>query len=464
MPETQKKYEKDNGAQRRFEEYFAIHRKDPVSDPVLKKYRETYGFQDETEQLYITACAPTVIYFVKWVLEQAHQKKLKRLYFLARDGYQFYMAAKYLCKVWKLDMDCRYLRVSRFAMRVPEYHLLGKGCLERICIGGIDVTFEKIMKRAALTDAEALQVAKQAGWQEKYKEILNYQQILELKKELMQVDCLFEYINAHSKTAYQNTMGYLTQEGLLEDVAYGLVDSGWIGTLQQSIQRLLRTAKTNVTLEGFYFGLYELPKDITQSRYHGYYFEPRKGLSRKVYFSNSLFEAIFSATEGMTLRYEKKNMRYVPITDSRQNQNWKRLAQNNEALEKYLEIYSEVERVFKRGAKRELRTVKGLLSLFMARPSALEIAAYGQQVFSDDVLEHDMRSVAAKLSDEDIKNQRLVRKLLVIFGLRKAVLRESAWIEASVVMNGVHINLYLRHVAFYKYFVYIRKMLKQLGT
>ena len=76
------------------------------------------------------------------------------LYFLARDGYQMYLAARQLCKQYDLDIECRYLKVSRYAVRVPEYHLLGERCLERICVGGIDVTFEKIMQRAALTDKE----------------------------------------------------------------------------------------------------------------------------------------------------------------------------------------------------------------------------------------------------------------------------------------------------------------------
>ena len=84
----------------------------------------------------------------------------------------------------------------------------------------------------------------------------------------------------------------------------------------------------------------------------------------------------------------------------------------------------------------------------MAKPSMLEIQTYGNQIFSDDVLEHDMKSVAARLSDEDIKNQWLFRKLLIIFGIRKSVLRESAWLEASVVLNGVDTERYLKHVAF----------------
>ena len=101
-------------------------------------------------------------------------KRKKRLYFLARDGYQMYLAAQQLCKQYDLDIECRYLKVSRYAVRVPEYHLLGERCLERICVGGIDVTFEKIMQRAALTDKEAEEIAALAGYTENYRKVINY--------------------------------------------------------------------------------------------------------------------------------------------------------------------------------------------------------------------------------------------------------------------------------------------------
>ena len=132
--------------QQRLKEYINILEKYPTALHITDIYQKSYGFQSETEELYVAACAPTAVCFVKWVLQEALQKGLKRLYFLARDGYPFYVTARHLCQTWKLDIDCRYLSVSRYAMRVPEYHLMGRDCLDRICIGGIDVTFKKIMK------------------------------------------------------------------------------------------------------------------------------------------------------------------------------------------------------------------------------------------------------------------------------------------------------------------------------
>lgn len=124
---------------------------------------QSYKKARSEKEIYERVLAPTLYEFVLWVLQEALQSRKKRLYFLARDGYQMYLAAQQLCKQYDLDIECRYLKVSRYAVRVPEYHLLGERCLERICVGGIDVTFEKIMQRAALTDKEAEEIARLPG-------------------------------------------------------------------------------------------------------------------------------------------------------------------------------------------------------------------------------------------------------------------------------------------------------------
>ena len=76
------------------------------------------------------------------------------------------------------------MNVSRYSLRAAQYHLLGKKSLDFICIGGICVTFEKIMKRACLTEQEAKQIAELCDYSDKYTKILNYKEIQKLKKLL----------------------------------------------------------------------------------------------------------------------------------------------------------------------------------------------------------------------------------------------------------------------------------------
>ena len=456
----------------------------------LQSYKEIRS----EKEVYMQVLAPSVYEFVLWVLREAEQSGKRRLYFLARDGYQMYLTAQYLCKLYQLDIECRYLKASRYAVRVPEYHLLGEKCLDRICVGGIDVTFEKIMQRAALTQEEGEAIAALSGYLEDYRKVINYHEVMQLKEKLRQIPLLFHYIEQHSKEASQTTIGYLEQEGLLESVPYALVDSGWIGTIQQSIKHLLWKKQPGREVEGYYFGLYEIPQGEMKEYYHSFYFSPWGEIRRKVHFSNSLFEAVFSAPEGMIVSYamqnDNGNVTYVPVADSRENLNQERIRQYICWLEEFLKhqgmqiktggnpdsSFSEkstdsslseklTEQNWKKLPEPDGKLVEQLLSKFMGNPTVFEAEAYGSLLFSDDVKEENHQSVSAQFSEQEIRNHHFFNRLLIMTGIRKTVLHESAWIEGSIVScktldeKGRAKNR--RHAVFYKYVIYLRKWLKQ---
>lgn len=404
---------------------------------------------------------PVLMEYVKWVLLKAKKDGKQRLYFLARDGYPMYLVARFLCRCWKLEIDCRYLKVSRYALRVPEYHLLGRTCVERICLGGIDVTFEKIMRRAALTKKEILEVARLIGYEGYCDQILSYHEIQKLKKKLQQQEIFFQYVYQHSQKAYPAAMGYLMQEGLLEEISYGIVDSGWTGTLQQSLKNLLNSQKQGLSLEGYYFGLYEIPYGENKGDYHSYYFTPTTGIRRKVYFSNSLFESIFSEPSGMTIGYCRIEGIYAPIRERMTNLNQAQMERNIELLESYLKEYEKHSFSKKEKCQSDdVRLVEQLLKNFMGMPAQIEVKAFGGNWFCDDVLEKEVQKVSADLSEEEIRRQHFFRKMFIMLGMRKESIHESAWIEGSIVKNGRHVKRNLRQVRWYKYILYIRKRIK----
>lgn len=398
--------------------------------------------------------APTLVCFVEWVLKEAAKEGKKRLYFLARDGYLMYRAAKILADGQQPDIELRYLKVSRFALRRAEYHLLGADVCDMLCAGGIDITFEKIMKRAALNEAEAAEIAdslRQRLPENFFQGTLSYVQLQHLKKELREIPKFLQYVNRHSLECYPDTVGYLQQEGIQEDIAYAVVDSGWIGTIQKSLEHL-----SGKRIEGYYFGLYELPQGAVRSQYHGYFFMPKSSIKRKVYFSNCLFEAVFSASEGMTLGYEKDGIFYKGTESGQRNPNAGWMEKNERLLEDYLKRYLQEEGTA--GGHSE-KTVERLLCTLMGRPKKFEAEALGNLLFCDDVLEMQMQQVAAKLPEEELKKQQLLHRLLVKSGLVKEELHESAWLFGSIVSGGKHIYRRLFQAKIYQYLMYIRKAL-----
>ena len=430
----------------RIRERIDYYRKIINSRPI---YRDALQKQ-KGSSLYNTAMIPVLIEFVIWVIGQAEQKGIKRLYFLSRDGYQMFLVAKDLCRKMNIDIEIRYLNVSRYSMRVPEYAMLGKKCLDRIFIGGIDVTFRRIMKRAALTDDEINDVAAECGISDELDRLLNYQEIITLKNKFASNRKLLDYIQKHSKEAYPNAIGYLKQEGLLDDIKYGLVDSGWVGTLQQTIRHLTQKDR----IDGFYFGLYETPRDEDPGMYHGFYFNPETGLDRKSYFSNCLFEAVFTSAEGMTVGYTKEKNRYIPQMDMEQNPN-KEIIQDN--VRQLLSYLNEIVRYDKQS---DIHFAESILRTLMARPTMLEVEEFGNLLFSDDVLEGNLKKVATELNHEEIVNQRFIPKMLIMLGVSKKEIHESAWIEGSIVRLGDSVDKSLRSAKRYKKFVYIRKRIQ----
>lgn len=413
----------------------------------------------ESELPYNIIYMPVLIEFVTWVLKEALRSGKKRLYFLARDGYQMYLAAQKISKTLGWDIECRYLHVSRFAMRVPEYHLMGADCVDHICVGGIDVTVGRIMKRAGLEEVDASEYL--PGYSRE--RILNYNEVMEIKEILRANEQFHARVYEISRQAYEPAIGYLRQEGLFDEVPYAFVDSGWVGTLQRTIARLVEKPE----VEGYYFGLYETPSYMRPEQYHGYYFTPKSHISRKVNFSNCLFEAIFTASEGMTIGYEETDGRYVPVKDFVSNPNAETVTRNCVSLEKYMEVYLHLmqgdepsENIEKHTYAESTRLVQRLLGEAMGNPTDWEVEWFGNLLFSDDVLEGNLKKVAAELSTEEIHMQRFVSKALIMLGLKKGELHESAWIEGSIRRNGVQVRSSLFHAKLYKYFVYLRKLMK----
>lgn len=417
---------------------------------------------DAATSLYLYTMAPVLTEFISWVLRQASLAGKKRLYFLSRDGYQMYLTALRLTKLQQINIECRYLYVSRYSMRLPQYHLDPDKGIDRICTGGIDVTPERILQRAALTPEESGEILKNAGWQDKRQDILDYRKIQKLKEIFRSGYKLQEYLERHSLEEYENAMGYLEQEGLLSEIPYAIVDSGWVGTLQESMQTLIQSRRPELKVEGYYFGLYELPGGADPKSYHAWYFSHRKGLRRKAGFSNSLFETICSSEEGMTLYYRENNGKFLPVQDGKGNPNSRQMRENLKALRDFLKkMQNPLKEESRPGqARAGIHFAERLFHLLMARPTNMEILAYGDSLFSDDMLEGNRKKAAAELTETEIKDQRFFSRLLIAAGIKKTTIRESAWIEGSIVRCGKHVRRSLAHVRLYKYVVFGRKQLR----
>ena len=457
-----------NGIGKKKRQYQRILRKLPrlyeYSERVYMSYMKAQKRGQREEAWAAAFCyvlAPVLFLYVLWVLADALWDGKRRLYFLARDGYMMYSVAKYVCEQWQLPLECRYLHCSRYSLRSGEYKLLGESSLDYICLGGMRVTLERMFMRGGLTIEEAAEAGRYMGWERKMQEPLTYEQVRALKPVLKENPVFMGKMKEHADAAYSHVLGYLRQEGLFDSIPYAIVDSGWTGSVQRSIGRLLKSAGYDGKVEGYYFGMYEYAKGADPKCYHTWYFAPRGGNRKKAFFCNNLFECVFSSPEGMVKGYCRKKGRYEPVFAAESNPNRRKIEMGEDILLRYAEHYTGGSREKNRDLRLEKRVAASLLNAFMGCPSMEEARVFGEYLFDDDVTGEEKHPLARPLTHKEMKGEKIVRKLFrYLMGKEHPVL-QSAWPEAALVLSGAAGSADLFQTALYKFLLYSRKGMGQ---
>ncbi len=389
--------------------------------------------EDET---FIHVFAPVICSYVYYVLTDAKRRGVKRLVFLARDGYLPYKAALELGPVIAPDVELSIIYVSRYALRSAEYALPGIDCLDTICLGSLNLTFRKMLKRADLTDEEIEIIADKCDMSGRIDDYIAHKEIGKIKERLNDIPELYRFVHKHSKDKLKNTVDYLKQEGITKGCSKDtcIVDSGWMGTIQRSINRLISGGEDK-GLEGYYFGLYSVPKGVKKDAYHSFYISPDSGLQnllRKVNFSICLFESVYSAPESMTYGYEYSDGKVIPITKAEGNPNKDFICR----AEGYLTDYSKALAENIKDSDLDLNEMRKmcyrLLKLCMSKPTVEESKALGKFYFSDEVVENGSDRLAAEWNKQDLKANRFFRKMFIKAGCMDGKLPISAWPEGSI--------------------------------
>lgn len=365
----------------------------------------------------------------------------KRLYFLARDGYLMYHAAKDYCSYYSIPIECRYLYCSRYALRQGEYKLLGEESIDYLCLGGMDVTFDRIMERGGLDQNETEIIYESLEVKVDRSRKLTYHQIKQLKPHLKENPLFLKKVIEKSEKVYPSVIGYLSRQGMMDTVPFAIVDSGWTGSIQKSLQNLLDSQGFTGKLEGYYFGMYELVKGCDSKRYHTWYFAPKTGLRRKTYFCNNLFECIFSSPEGMTIGYTEREGQYVPVLESFESNNKNFIEESEKLIRRFITGWMK-ETVSEEGhaqnvsillSEKNRKNISKLLSSFMGKPSYGEAQAFGCYLFHDDVI-----------------------------GAESALGLSGAWPEGRTVLEKKGYSPMLILISLHKTLRYLRKLLNEM--
>ena len=402
--------------------------------------------------------APALNDFVLWILDKAQNNGIRRLYFLARDGYLMYRCAGIYVERFHLPIECRYLCCSRYSLRLPMYHRDMGAALDYICRGGTEVTLDRILDRSGIKEEEKRITLERLGMTGQRKKPISYPHLKRIRQKLEDCPFFLKAVETNSREKLPSLLGYLEQEGLTEEGPIALVDSGWTGSMQKEICQALGILGKKERLTGYYWGLYELPKGVRREDYHCYYFSPEAGLRKKVYFSNSLFESIFSAPQGMTTGYEKVQGRWRPVY-ARTDEERKRFL---EELEKILLEYARNQAASMKHIEdshliRDRQETEKSLSRFMGKPEFQEAQIFGNQPFSDDIFDTVDQTAAGRMTEEELKANHVWNKMGKMSGFSSGYVKESPWYEGSAVLYGKRPGYHIFMYHLYKYLLYLKK-------
>ena len=98
----------------------------------------------------------------------------------------------------------------------------------------------------------------------------------------------------------------------------------------------------------------------------------------------------------------------------------------------------------------------------MGEPSRSEAHVYGSLPFSDDVLDEKEQQVAALMNQDELMTNHPIKKAMILTGISKEKIRESAWYEGSAVRNGEKTDVHLRAYRIYKWMLYGKKEVMRL--
>jgi hypothetical protein len=340
--------------------------------------------------------------FVEWCLEQARQRGLRRLYFVARDGQILQRIGARVAERRGLPVECRYLYGSRQAWHLPSVDRVDDAVLEWLFVRPRFLSVEQVLGRVGLEPEQFAGVLEAAGLPRAcWRDNLTAAQCARLR-ELVQSPGLAGAIASRAAVERELVIEYLRQEGFFDATRAGIVDIGWHGNMQRSLASLLRLAgrPEAAGLTGLYFGLVRRPQFAPDQVLLDYWHNDPT-LKETIADQNLvLLEMLSAADHGSVVGFRKDRGVVVPVLGGDQNQGaitWG-LKTLHAAILAFCDRWLELEPAANY-PKADLQALtRELLVLLNSHPQANEAATWAAFPHSVDQLERHSESFAPSMS------------------------------------------------------------------
>lgn len=236
---------------------------------------------------------PLLYGFCNWLYCYRKEKQLNNLLFLSRDGYLMH-------KVYKMmypEENADYVYVSRRSLTVPLIHK--QKTIEEvfnIIPLYLYTSLYVVIDRLGLDYNRYAGIISEHGlngsMQMTKTEYLSDPRFLSLYDELK------DDIYKNSEQEFHELQSYFNSLNIAGNI--GIVDLGWYGTIQKTLEKYFLYTNESVHIEGFYIGI-----SLQQDNAHGFVFDTQDEIRKYGLFGfKSLLELLLSANHGSLLKYK----------------------------------------------------------------------------------------------------------------------------------------------------------------
>lgn len=363
-------------------------------------------YTDTLSAIFLNVISPVIYMFAERIVAKALQLGIRRLYFLSRDGYTVMKAAEIICRKKGINIELSYFYCSRYSLRMAAYRFMDSTAYDRFFYECYSLTAANVLSRGDFSEEERNSIYKEIGMSlSEENALMDRLQFRDFCRRLKSSKVFNRILTEKSDSAYNTLTEYFKQEKMHCCEHIGIVDSGWTGSMQDTIKKLLVSCGIDCPVTGFYIGMLTEPPKAENNSFDPWLFNGQGHYFTKAWFSQNLFECLCTAPHGMTKGYIHTKNGIQPVLHNDRK--------DHLLIEEFSDMicdYSELVSDFRYNDSLCRKTALGLLKALMLTPSSDEAEAFDSFVFCDDVTERYHNSISVCAGKEQLTDSVLHRK------------------------------------------------------
>lgn len=359
-----------------------------------KYVRMNYG-GDIPYDIGASICGPLIYEYANWIVIESQMKGIRRLYFIARDGYLVKVAADKIIKARKLNIETKYIYGSRKAWRMCSLTVENFNFVQMLRWSYIQESYT-LKEFADILELDCEELFPFLPYScRRWPAELSQQGLYRIASELENDWKFREFYVDRQAEKRKRVSGYLLQELDVSDDAFAFVDvSG--GGLTQGCLKNIMTDFYEKPIKTFFFKLDRV--------------NLCKGCIYYVFFpsaikNNLVIEMICRAPHGQTIDYAIEGEKVVPVLDGVEEKGVKK--KGFARLQKGMTDYIDSFLALKNDAvdlPSEVSIIKRYLIYVAEMPDREVLEYFSACPNNENGRQTEVTEYAPKLSREDILN------------------------------------------------------------